>query len=285
MLGGEHRTRYETMDGRFRAGEAGRDQQLALRTRLFFGIQNIFDPVRFTVALQDSRASLTDSGSFVSSNHVNQTDIQQLPIDFVSDNLLGTGLPAELNIGRVNVDLGRGRWIARNNLRNATNAYDVAHWSLGEPNRWHLHSFVVWPVEQFRRKADRVFTENPTTLWGAYVQLSPLEGFHTELSYHGHASRREARDFTMHGARIFKLGGWANSSLNSRRTTRSAISRRPWASVIFTMENSAARPTCLGRPSYCSNAIMPATGSTSFTGGARSSCCRRVFSEPFSAAM
>ncbi|HXF92458.1 MAG TPA: alginate export family protein [Nitrospiraceae bacterium] len=207
VLGGEHRTRYETLDGRFRAGEVGSDQQLALRTRLLFGIQDIFDPVRLTVELQDSRASLTDSGSFVTSNHVNQTDIQQLHIDFVSDNLLGMGLPTELNIGRVNMDLGRGRWVARNNFRNATNAFDGAHWSLGERNRWHLHSFVVWPVEQFHRKADHVFTENPTTLWGAYVQLPPLEWFRAELSYHGHASRREAGDFTMLGARIFKLGG------------------------------------------------------------------------------
>ncbi len=207
VLGGEHRTRYETLDGRFRTGEVGSDQQLALRTRLLFGIQDIFDPVRFTVELQDSRASLTDSGSFVNSNNVNQTDVQQLHIDFVSDNLLGTGLPTELNIGRVNMDLGRGRWVARNNFRNVTNAFDGAHWSLGERNRWHLHSFVVWPVERFHRKADHVFTENPTTLWGVYAQLPPLEWFRAELSYHGHASRREAGDFTMLGARIFKLGG------------------------------------------------------------------------------
>lgn len=207
VLGGEHRTRYETMDGRFRAGEAGSDQQLALRTRILFGIQDIFDPVRFTVELQDSRAYLTDTGSFVNNNHVNQTDVQQLHIDLVSDNFLGTGLPTELNIGRVNMDLGRGRWVARNNFRNATNAYDGAHWSLGERDRWHLHSFVVWPVEPFLRKADPVFAENPTTLWGTYVQLPPREWFRTELSYHGHASRGEARDFTMLGARFFKFGG------------------------------------------------------------------------------
>ena len=74
ILGGQHRARYETLDGRWRAGEQGSDQQVALRTRLFFGIKDIFDPVRLTVELQDSRTALTDTGSFTTAA-VNKTDV------------------------------------------------------------------------------------------------------------------------------------------------------------------------------------------------------------------
>jgi hypothetical protein len=206
IFGGEYRIRYETLDGRWRAGERGSDQQLAQRTRLFFGIQDVLDPFRLTVELQDSRVNLNDAGSFVTDDHVNKTDIQQLHVDLVSTNFLGTGQPTVLSIGRINMDLGRRRWVARNSFRNTTQAFDGIHWRLGDEKRWHLRAFLTEPVEIRPEQLDKAAPAQPRTLWGLYVESRRIQWFNMAFHYFGHRSEGPHRDFDMLGLRIFKDG-------------------------------------------------------------------------------
>jgi hypothetical protein len=213
ILGGEHRTRYENMNGQFRRDLRTVDEQLALRTRLVFGIKEILDPFRFTVELQDSRAQFSKTGSNVNDNHVNKLDIQQLTMDFVTSDFWGMG-QSVLNLGRVNMDLGHGeraRWIARNNYRNASNAYDGFHWRLGDSSGFQSHIFAAWPVDRLLTQTDRWFNNNDNFLWGGYFLLPPLipnmPWLRTELMYHGHRSREAHRDFNMLGFRLIKEGG------------------------------------------------------------------------------
>lgn len=202
QFGGEYRIRYETLDGRWRKGEVGSDQQIAQRTRLYFGIKDVFDPVRAVLELQDSRAFLTDQGSFVNNTHVNETDIQQLHLDLVSSNFLGSGLYTELSVGRLNMDLGRRRWVARNSFRNATNAFDGVSWLLGEKDVWNAQAFAVAPVRRFLRSLDEPDTER--RLWGLYYESHHAAWMRTDLYYLGHRDRGPYRDFDMLGARIRK---------------------------------------------------------------------------------
>ncbi len=190
------------MDGRWRQGEVGSDRQLAQRTRLYFGIKDIFDPVRGVLELQDSRAFLTDRGSFVNNTHVNQTDIQQLHVDLVSSNFLGSGLFTEFSVGRLNIDLGRRRWVARNSFRNATNAFDGVSWMMGETDVWNVRGFAVAPVRRFLRSLDESDTER--RLWGLYYESHHVEWMRTDLYYLGHRDRGPYRDFDMAGGRIRK---------------------------------------------------------------------------------
>jgi hypothetical protein len=209
-IGGEHRTRYEYMNGQFRRGLRSVDQQIAQRTRFFFAIHDILDPVRFTLELQDSRAHLTHSDSNVGTTHIDKTEIQQLHVDLVFSDFLGTGLPSEIQAGRVNMDLGRGRWIARNNFRNTTNAYDGVYWRLGDSRGFQSNTFAVWPVDKLQRALNPFFDENENFMWGSYVLLPPVEPLpwlRAELSYHGHAGSGPYRDFSMLGYRFFKNGG------------------------------------------------------------------------------
>ena len=74
----EHRTRYETLDHRFKLGEVGSDQQLPQRTRLRLGIRNILGPVGFMAEFEDDRVHLDDSGSTITNTMVNENDILQL---------------------------------------------------------------------------------------------------------------------------------------------------------------------------------------------------------------
>jgi hypothetical protein len=206
IVGGQQRTRYETLNGRWRAGEQGSDQQVALRTRLFFAVEDILDPVRITLELQDSRATSTDTGSFVT-GAVNKTDIQQLHLDLVSTNFMGTGQPTVLSIGRINMDLGRRRWLARNNFANASQAFDGVHWRFGDEKRWHLRAFLVEPVEILPERLDKALPTQPTTLWGLYVESRRLSSLHAAFHYFGHRSDGPHRDFDMLGVRLFRAGG------------------------------------------------------------------------------
>ncbi|CUQ65651.1 exported protein of unknown function [Candidatus Nitrospira inopinata] len=201
-FGGEYRIRYETLEGRWRRGEAGSDQQVAQRTRFYFSIKDIADPLRAVLEFQDSRTWLTDQGSFVNNTHVNHTDIQQLHVDLVSSNFFGSGLYTELNVGRLNMDLGRRRWVARNSFRNTTNAFDGISWLLGKTEVWSLRAFVVAPVGRFLRRLDEPDTER--RLWGLYYESHHLSRMRTDLYYFGHRDRGPFRDFDMVGTRIRK---------------------------------------------------------------------------------
>src|SRR5262249_7853833 len=55
-LGIEHRMRFEYRQNSFlRTPQEGRDYPFLLRSRLYVGVRNIFDPFRFAVEFQDSR--------------------------------------------------------------------------------------------------------------------------------------------------------------------------------------------------------------------------------------
>jgi hypothetical protein len=209
-IGGEQRTRYEFMSGQFRRGLRSDDQQLSQRSRLFVQVKDILDPIRLTFEFQDSRTHFTFADSNVTNNHIDQIDFQQFHVDFVTPDFLETGLMSNFQVGRVNMDLGRGRWIARNNFRNTTNSYDGLYWHLGNPKGLQAHTFAVWPVDKEQKQLNSFFTENSNFLWGTYVLLPPLQDIpwlRTELSYHGHTSEDPFGDFTMLGYRFFKTGG------------------------------------------------------------------------------
>jgi hypothetical protein len=204
VIGGEHRTRYEGLDGSWRRDEPSGGQLIAMRTRLQAGIQNIFDPVRFLIEVQDSRGPLTTTGAYINTNNVNELDIQQLHADLYTNNLLGTGLPSVFKVGRINMDIGRGRWVARNNFRNATNAFDGFEWQLGDERRWQVRSFLFQPVQRFVRKLDPWAPDEDATFWGSYFESRTLPWFETTLHYFGHTSEGPGRDFNMLGGRVRK---------------------------------------------------------------------------------
>lgn len=201
-FGGQYRIRYETLNGRWRRNEVGSDQQLAQRTRLYFGIKNVFDPVRAVIELQDSRVFLTDRESFVNDTHVNEIDIQQLHIDLVSSNFLNSGLSTELSLGRLNLDLGRRRWVARNSFRNTTNTFDGISWLIGKGNIWQVRTFALTPVHRLMRSLDEPSMDR--RLWGVFVESHHLTWMRADLYYLGHQDRGPYRDFTMLGGRIRK---------------------------------------------------------------------------------
>lgn len=62
------------------------------------------------------------------------------------DNVAGSGLRTDLHFGRMTLDMGGRRYVARNDFRNTTNAFDGVHWQIGKPDTWRLRAFITEPV-------------------------------------------------------------------------------------------------------------------------------------------
>ncbi len=180
-LGAEYRMRYETQDRRYRAGETGGDQQLAHRTRLRLAIRNLLDPVRFLVEIEDARVNLTDSGSTVTAIHVREHGVLQAQVKLVTPSLFGRLLASELSFGRLTLDLGKRRLVARNLYRNTTNRFDGFRWSLTAPKRWTLQSFVMQPVNYAAPDLNR--GRRLGYFAGAYFQDQRRQGLRRDLYY------------------------------------------------------------------------------------------------------
>lgn len=270
VLGGEHRTRYEGLDGSWRMNEPNGSQLLSMRTRVQVGIQEIFDPLRFLVELQDSRAPVTTTGAHINSDHVNELDIQQLHVDLAGRNFLGTGIPTVLKIGRINMEMGRGRWVGRNWFRNTTNAFDGVHWQLGDERRWQLRSFLVQPVQRFVRTIDPWAPGEENTFWGAYVESRMVPWLETTVHYFGHASDAPGRDFNMIGGRLRKRAapGEADYELESSYqfgniTAQTRFAHFQHAELGYTFD-APWSPHVLARFDYAGNGFDSLYGRRSF---------------------
>src|SRR5689334_11529241 len=139
-LGLEQRTRFESVDHPWRTsqviGNGRTDDQIAMRSRIRVGLGGD-GPFRFLFEGQDSRSYLNgDRGDFRDTTTVNEFDILQLFGSLTVNNFLGTGLRSDLLFGRMTMDLGRRRLIARNEMRNTVNAFDGFHWQLSQGNTW-----------------------------------------------------------------------------------------------------------------------------------------------------
>ncbi|MEQ8432890.1 MAG: alginate export family protein [Oceanicaulis sp.] len=191
-LSGEARARYETLDGRFRAGRTGSDQLLALRS-LLHG-QAHFGSVTFGVELQDSRTYLGDSGTPLSNSFVNALDVLQAYARFEAPSPLES---ASLTLGRQTVSIGSKRQIERVSYANVIKAYTGVHYEARSADRV-FHAIAVTPIE--RRPATRPGIDDNAIeadaeqwnrlIWGAHYRhrLSDgrtwLEGFVYGLTEH-----------------------------------------------------------------------------------------------------
>ena len=156
---------------------------LPLRTRLRLELGETDAPVRFLVELQDSRAFWDTQKLFLSPAHINEVDFLQAQVQFNSDNFIGQGLASRFTIGRFTMDLGKRRLVARNGMRNTTNAFDGVLWTLGRVSEWKIRTFVTSPVNIKSKELDS--SDPRRYFWGAYYEYLRFQKFRTELYYLG----------------------------------------------------------------------------------------------------
>ncbi|WP_440957389.1 alginate export family protein [Oceanicaulis sp. LC35] len=147
---GSFRARYETLSNQFREGGSGGDQSLALRT--FLSGEATRPGWTLAVELADSRVYGNDSGSSLSTSHVNTLEVLQAHVRADLQSLMGLERPAELTMGRMTIDLGGERLVDRNSFRNTRNAFTGARLIAEIGEGAELVAFWTVPVE--RRPSD-----------------------------------------------------------------------------------------------------------------------------------
>jgi hypothetical protein len=207
----EQRTRFESVDHPWRTSQAignGRtDSQFALRSRIRFGLGGD-GPLRFLFEGQDSRSFMDNArGDFRDTTTVNEFDILQLLGSLTLNNVMGTGLRTDFHFGRMTMDFGRRRLIARNDFRNTSNAFDGFHWQIGQGQAWRFRAFFVEPVIRDFVTLD---TENVhSVFWGTYFESKHFPWFQIDAYYFGLNDIRlrtvsNHRTYSTFGGRLYK---------------------------------------------------------------------------------
>lgn len=193
----EHRTRLEGMTEPWRPGERGTNEQLPQRTRLRIGV----DPLpwaRFLVEFEDARTHFDGAREFTG-NTIDETDVLQLLATVGTRDLLGRGLRADLHVGRLTMDFGSRRLIARNRYRNTTNSFEGVHLRLASGDAWRARGFVVRPVE--RREVQRNKRLSEQLFWGGAFESDALPWLRADAYYFGLDDDDARRDLHTFGAR------------------------------------------------------------------------------------
>lgn len=184
------RVRYETLDGQPRAGFRLDDEQIALRSTLHAEYRG--EGFRIGAELYDSRAYLDRQGSAISANEVNALELVQAYVGADWKNAFGPGTSAQLQAGRMMLNLGSRRLVAADDYRNTTNSYTGVRADF--KGRDGTTATLIYTLPQLRRpddlegvRAAKVRWDHESfdlRLWGGLV-LRPktLAGASVELGY------------------------------------------------------------------------------------------------------
>lgn len=212
----EQRTRYETMSGSFKANSKGGNQQIPLQTTLW--LQAHLGSFRVATEFMDSRALNSDSGSGVNNGMADPADFLQGYAAWADQNVLYSGLGAEVIAGRQTLNFGSRRLLARNAFRNAPNRFTGVRLRLLDYGNWQFNGFVTTPVNRLPDTStailngQQVFDRENTHTWfsGGFLDLYNLGlGINSEIYLYNldegssaNAPTRHRRYFTP-GARFY----------------------------------------------------------------------------------
>jgi len=155
----DYRFRYEYRDDDIRRATDGLDEPLLHRTRLYLGVHDVIDPLRFAVEIQDSHRY---GSKFAKDNR----DINQLePIrayaelyfkDLLPADAQGNSRPISVRYGLHNFEFLDRRLIGNNQWRNTANHFRGIHASIGqETSDWQVDLLHVQPMNRLSYQPDR----------------------------------------------------------------------------------------------------------------------------------
>lgn len=150
-VGGAYRARFERLGGDFRAGSSGSTQILV--ERLLFGVQANFDPFYIGAELEDSRSQLDDSNTPLGTDDVDAVELLRAYIGAKGSDVFATGDQLDVTAGRLTIDLGSRRLVARNRFRNTINGFTGVRALWQGSAGAQLTTFYTLPLH--RRPTDR----------------------------------------------------------------------------------------------------------------------------------
>jgi len=214
-VSGTHRARYESLDGQFRSDRAGNAHVLVLRTLLLTELK--FDTVSLGVELMDSRAEFIDADTTVNPTVVNPLELLQAYLSFQASDVLRPGDSTELRVGRITMDVGDRRLVARNRYRNTLNNFTGIEWNWNHSEKQRLKAFYVLPIKQQPTERDRLLVNDiefdaeylGIRFWGLYGSVQFSSNLRAEIFLFGldesdetnHPTRN--RELYTPGARLY----------------------------------------------------------------------------------
>jgi hypothetical protein len=211
-LGIQQRVRYERRDDDLRRFDnASFDDPWFSRTRVYLGVRNLVDPLRFAVEFQDSRIFETQYAR--SDRDTNHAEFIQGFAELHFDDVLepdarGNARPLQLRYGRQAFELLDRRLMARNEWRNTTNTFDGVRVSLGQDsNDWQLELMSFHPVTRLLSDTDKADEDVRFNVvvghWRAWPRLT-VEPHYFQLKQDASlANGNRARDIKAPGLRVY----------------------------------------------------------------------------------
>lgn len=146
-LDGTYRMRYESLDGDYRA-KAPSGQDDILVERLLLNARVGGSRFYADVELEDSRQQLADAATPVGTDIVNTVEPLQAYLGARFDGVFEQGDRLDLSAGRITIDAGSRRLVARNRFRNTLNAFTGIEgiWTGADGSR--LQAFYTLPVQR-----------------------------------------------------------------------------------------------------------------------------------------
>jgi hypothetical protein len=132
-LSGTYRVRYEALSSHLRPGPEGSDRLLA--ERLLVAARVGDEKLYGRLEIEDSRAHLDDDDTPLGTDDVNAAEVLQLHLGGRIVDLLRPGDRLELQAGRMTLDVGSRRLVARNSFRNTINSFTGVHGAWRGPGR------------------------------------------------------------------------------------------------------------------------------------------------------
>jgi hypothetical protein len=176
-LRGSHRARYERVAPQYRAGLGGSDTVLALQTSLVLDAG--WKRASFIGEILDARAELNDKDSIFSGVVNTLEPIQTYFTWRLGDD--GGDSESSLRVGRMTIDLGKRRLLARSNFRHAVASFSGADWQWQNTRGTRARTFYVIPMralpstpaELLDNDAELDRGARDASLWGAYYLSAP----------------------------------------------------------------------------------------------------------------
>jgi hypothetical protein len=174
----KHRSRYEFLNDEFRIGRSGDTDVVAFRT-LIAGQVDLPFGLTAGAELEDSRAE-QNSDTFLNTTIVNSVELLQAYLEYQRPDTFGGTLTGRG--GRVTMDVGSRRFVARNRFRNTINGFtgiDLEWKDASDRNGLVLRGFWTLPVlrEPTALRRDRLLDNDivfdtetiNVNFWGLYA--------------------------------------------------------------------------------------------------------------------
>lgn len=223
-LGGSYRVRYETLNNPYRAGASGSDEILVERFLLNARVE--VNQFYAGAELEDSRQQLADSGTPLGTDSVNTLEPLQAYVGMRFSDAFSKGDHLDLQAGRVTIDNGSRRLVARNRFRNTLNAFSGLHATWQGSDGSQVQAMFLQPMQ--RKPGDRASLDDndheldtdsgDVRLWGVFASHPRLFGNVTgEAYFYGFRSRDHVgipvadRDLYTPGVRLYAKpakGAW-----------------------------------------------------------------------------